>query len=157
MQWCEIPSSAHEAVRKHWRGKFRLRFIAVVSRNQIHQPAAIECSHTSEPAAALPRQNLRLSFFHGDFEMRILSMIAVAGAMIASSAGAFAGELPSYDVKSFPISATQVQVLGGAGVEEQSATPAMIIAGMPASPAQISVLSPRIKRLASANSENQAR
>ncbi len=89
--------------------------------------------------------------------MRVLSVIAVAGAMIASSADAFAGELPSYDVKSFPISATQVQVLGGVGVEEQSATPAMIIAGMPASPAQISVLSPRIKRLASANSENQAR
>ena len=89
--------------------------------------------------------------------MRVLSMIAVAGAMIASSAGAFAGELPSYDVKSFPISATQVQVLGGTGVEEQSATPAMIVAGVPASPAQISVLSPRVKRFASANSESRAR
>jgi len=88
--------------------------------------------------------------------MRVLSMIAVAGAMIASSAGAFAGELPSYEVKSFPISAMQVQVLGGTGVEEQSVTPAMIAAGMPASPAQISVLSPRVKRMASANSESQA-
>jgi len=98
-----------------------------------------------------------IAIFPGDFSMRVLSMIAVAGAMIASSAGAFAGELPSYDVKSFPISATQVQVLGGTGVEEQSATPAMIVAGMPASPAQISVLSPRVKRFASANSESRAR
>ncbi|AND91029.1 MULTISPECIES: hypothetical protein [Bradyrhizobium] len=89
--------------------------------------------------------------------MRVLSMIAIAGAMIASSAGAFAGELPSYEIKSFPISATQVQVLGGAGVEEQSASPAMTVAGMPASPAQVSVLSPRVKRLASAGSASEAR
>lgn len=89
--------------------------------------------------------------------MRVLSMIAVAGAMIASSAGAFAGELPSYEVKSFPISTTQVQVLGGAGVEEQSAAPAMIVADMPASPAQASVLSPRVKRLASTNATSEER
>ncbi|TYL91629.1 hypothetical protein FXB40_27245 [Bradyrhizobium rifense] len=89
--------------------------------------------------------------------MRILSMIAVAGAMIASTASAFAGELPSYEAKSFPISAMQVQVLGGAGVQEQSTAPAMIVAGMPASPAQISVLSPRVKRFASASSDSEAR
>lgn len=89
--------------------------------------------------------------------MRVRTMIAVAGAMIASSTGAFAGELPSYEVKSLPISAMQVRVLGGAGVEEQSTAPAMIVAGMPASPAQISVLSPRVKRLASAGSDNEAR
>ena len=89
--------------------------------------------------------------------MRVLSMIAVAGAMIASSTGAFAAELPSYVVSSLPITATQVQVLGGAGVQEQSAAPAMIVAGMPASPAQVSVLSPRIKRLASAGSDSEAR
>ena len=87
--------------------------------------------------------------------MRVLSMIAVAAAM--NSSGAFAGELPSYEVTSFPISATQVQLLGGAGVEEQSAMPAMIVAGMPASPAQVSVLSPRVKRLASAGSDSEAR
>lgn len=89
--------------------------------------------------------------------MRVLTLIAVAGALIASAANTFAGELPSYGVKSFPISAMQVQVLGATGVEEQSAAPAMIIAGMPASPAQLSVLSPRVKRLASANSDSEAR
>jgi hypothetical protein len=98
-----------------------------------------------------------IDIFDGDFEMRILSMIAVAGAMIASTAGAFAGELPSYEAKSFPISAMQVQVLGGSGVREQSTAPAMIVAGMPASPAQMSVLSPRMKRLASASSDSEAR
>lgn len=89
--------------------------------------------------------------------MRVLSLIAIAGVMIASSAGAFAGELPSYEVRSFPISATQAQVLGGAGVEEQSTAPATTLAGMPASPAQLSMLSPRVKRLASMSSENAAR
>ena len=89
--------------------------------------------------------------------MRVLTMIAAASAVIASSAGAFATELPSYEVKSLPISATQVQVLGGAGVEEQSAAPTMIVAGMPASPAQVSVLSPRVKRLASAGPGSEAR
>ena len=89
--------------------------------------------------------------------MRVLKIIAVAGALIAGSTGAFAAELPSYEVKSLPISATQVQVLGGAGVEEQSAAPSMTVAGMPASPVQVSVLSPRVKRLASANSRSEAR
>ncbi|MDE5440581.1 hypothetical protein GWG65_03765 [Bradyrhizobium sp. CSA207] len=89
--------------------------------------------------------------------MRVVSMIAVLGAMIASSAGAFAAERPSYEVNSFPISAMQVQVLGAAGIDEQSATPAMIVAGMPASPAQISVLSPRVKRLANVNAQSEAR
>ena len=100
---------------------------------------------------------LPIDVFNGDFEMRILSMIAVAGATIASTVSAFAGELPSYEVKSFPISAMQVQVLGGTGVEERSTAPAMIVAGMPASPAQMSVLSPRVKRLASATSDSEAR
>lgn len=100
---------------------------------------------------------LPIVIFLGDFEMRTLSMIAVAGVMIASSASAFAGEIPSYEVKSFPISTMQVQVLGGAGVQEQSTAPAMIVAGMPASPAQMSVLSPRVKRLASASSDSEAR
>ncbi|OAF04841.1 hypothetical protein AYJ54_23680 [Bradyrhizobium centrolobii] len=89
--------------------------------------------------------------------MRVLSMIAVAGAMIASTAGAFAGELPTYEVTSFPISATQVQVLGGAGVQEQSTAPTVTVAGMPASPAQVSVLSPRVKRLASATATSEER
>ncbi|MBR0815134.1 hypothetical protein JQ544_26620 [Bradyrhizobium diazoefficiens] len=89
--------------------------------------------------------------------MRVFTMIAVAAAVIASSTSAFGSELPSYEVTSFPISATQVQVLGGGGVEEQSAAPEMIVAGMPASPAQVSVLSPRVKQLASAGSESQAR
>ncbi|GGI29406.1 hypothetical protein [Bradyrhizobium guangdongense] len=89
--------------------------------------------------------------------MRVLTLIAVTGAMIAGMASAFAGELPSYEAKSFPISTMQVQVLGGAGVEQQPAAPTTEVAGMPASPAQMMVLSPRAKRLASARSDSEAR
>ncbi|MCP3477185.1 hypothetical protein NLM33_44305 [Bradyrhizobium sp. CCGUVB1N3] len=89
--------------------------------------------------------------------MRILSMIAVAGTMIASTVSAFAGELPSYEVKSFPISATQVQLLGAADVQEQAAAPTLTAEGMPASPAQIAVLSPHVKVVASANSDSRSR
>jgi hypothetical protein len=40
-----------------------------------------------------------IDIFNGDFPMRVLSIIAIAGAMIANSAGAFATELPAYEVK----------------------------------------------------------
>jgi hypothetical protein len=89
--------------------------------------------------------------------MRIFSIMAIATAMIANTTAAFAGELPSYEVNSFPISASQVQVLGAVGVEEQMGTPMLTVAGMPASPAQIAVLSPRIKVIASANTSSEQR
>lgn len=81
--------------------------------------------------------------------MRIFSMIAAAGFVLATSAGAFAAELPSFETKSLPISTVQVQVLGATGVEEQAPTAALTAAGMPASPVQLAVLSPHRKQFAS--------
>jgi hypothetical protein len=81
--------------------------------------------------------------------MRIFSMIAAAGFVVATSAGAFAAELPSFETKSLPISTVQVQVLGAVGVEEQAPTATLTAAGMPASPAQVAVLTPRTKQFAS--------
>ena len=81
--------------------------------------------------------------------MRIFSTIAVAGLVIANGAVAFAGELPSYEVKSLPISPAQMQLLGAAGVEEQAPAPSLTAAGMPASPVQIAVLTPHRKQFAS--------
>jgi hypothetical protein len=89
--------------------------------------------------------------------MRVVSMMAIATALIATTSGAFAGELPSYEVNSFPISASQVQVLGAVGVEEQMGAPMLTVAGMPVSPAQIAVLTPRIKVIASANASSEQR
>lgn len=81
--------------------------------------------------------------------MRFILSIAVAGLVIANAAGATAGELPSYEARSFPISPVQVQVLGAADVAEQSPAATLTVAGMPASPAQIAVLTPHRKQFAS--------
>jgi hypothetical protein len=90
------------------------------------------------------------------FEMRvILSIVAVgavaatgviaatAGLSIATSAIVMAAERPSFEMKSLPITPVQVQVLGGAGAQERAPAANLTVAGMPALPFQIAVLTPR--------------
>ena len=83
--------------------------------------------------------------------MRNLFLIATTIASIVgvanSKASACSLHLPTFEVTGFPISPLQVAVLGGAHVEEQSATPALTLAGMPASPHQITVLKPHPKAM----------
>lgn len=76
--------------------------------------------------------------------MRLLSITAAAALMMCGSA-AVAAELPTYEVTGFPITSLQVAVMGGSGVEEQSPIPTLTFAGMPASPHQVAVLTPRPK------------
>jgi hypothetical protein len=87
--------------------------------------------------------------------MKIVCVIA-AGFVLVSGASAMAGELPSFEAKSFPISTVQVQVLGAADVQQQAPAPTLTAAGMPASPVQIAVLTPRARMVANA-STSQAR
>jgi len=81
------------------------------------------------------------------------AVAAAAGLAIAGSAIAMAGERPSFAVSSFPISTAQVQLLGATGVKEQSPVPTSMVAGMPASPVQIAVLTPRPQLVASVGAE----
>src|SRR4051812_33024156 len=60
------------------------------------------------------------------------ALAAVAGLFLASSAIAVAGERPSFAVKSFPISAAQVAILGGTDVREQAPSSDLTLGGMPA-------------------------
>ncbi|HET7888046.1 MAG TPA: hypothetical protein VFL62_17620 [Bradyrhizobium sp.] len=62
---------------------------------------------------------------------------------VLRSAAAIAGELPTFEVSSFPATPLQVAVIGGAKVQEQAATPTLTRNNMPASPHQLSVLTPR--------------
>jgi hypothetical protein len=141
----------HETILKHVDAEIS----GFLRRVRISQPnISVHVSQICEPVAASSRLTLRLVISRR-LQMRILSMIAVAGAMIASTAGAFASELPSYEVKSFPISAAQVQLLGAADVQEQTVAPTLTVAGMPASPAQIAVLSRRAKLVASNATSDQ--
>ena len=65
--------------------------------------------------------------------------------------GAMAGELPTFEVSSFPATPLQLSVTGSADVQEQAATPALVHDGMPASPHQLAVLTPRHRKVSEAN------
>ena len=95
------------------------------------------------------------------FEMRVILSIAAVGAVVvtgviaataglsmATSALVMAAERPSFEMKSYPITPVQVQVLGGAGVQERAPAADLTVAGMPASPAQIAVLMPHRRQFA---------
>jgi hypothetical protein len=75
--------------------------------------------------------------------MKKLLPITAAAALMVCGGAAIAGELPTYEVMGFPITGHQVAVMGGSGVEEQSPSPTLTFAGMPASPLQVIVLTPR--------------
>jgi hypothetical protein len=77
--------------------------------------------------------------------MKKLLSIAVSAALILGAANAVAAELPTFEVMGFPITHLQVAIVGGAHVRERSPTAALTLGGMPASPHQVSVLTPRPK------------
>jgi hypothetical protein len=77
--------------------------------------------------------------------MKNLLAITASAAVIMSAVDAVAGELPTFEVLGFPITHLQVAIVGSAHVRERSPTPALTFAGMPASPHQISVFTPRPK------------
>jgi hypothetical protein len=84
----------------------------------------------------------------------VKTLLATAVLAFAVSGGAaVAAELPTFEVSSFPATPLQVAVTGGAGVQEQAATPTLTRNNMPASPHQLSVLTPRRSTTASATGE----
>lgn len=83
------------------------------------------------------------------FVKRLLATTVLAFAVLESAA-AGAGELPAFEISSFPATPHQVAVMGGTDVHEQAAAPTLTRNGMPASPHQLSVLTPR-HNLASAS------
>jgi hypothetical protein len=78
-------------------------------------------------------------------------LVATAVLSLAIGGAAVAAELPTFEVSSFPATPVQVSVMGSAGVQEQAATPSLTRGGMPASPAQLAVLTPRHGAVRAAN------
>jgi hypothetical protein len=72
---------------------------------------------------------------------KVFLMAAIAPVMVGSAAAA--GELPNFELMGFPITRHQVAVMGAQGVQEQSAAATLTFGGMPASPHQIAILTPR--------------
>jgi hypothetical protein len=68
------------------------------------------------------------------------TVLAVA---ILGGAAAMAGELPTYEVSSFPATPLQLSVMGSAGVKELAPTAMLSRNDMPASPHQLAVLTAR--------------
>jgi hypothetical protein len=73
------------------------------------------------------------------------SMGATATFMLSGFA-ATAAELPTYEIMGFPITQHQIAAVNSALVQERSPTPTLTMGGMPASPVQIAVLTPRPKQ-----------
>jgi len=75
--------------------------------------------------------------------MSKLFSIIGATVVVLGGTNAKAEELPAFEKLGFPITQTQVSVLGSADVRERSPIPTLMLDGMPASPHQVAVLSPR--------------
>jgi len=70
-----------------------------------------------------------------------------ATALMLSTAGVLAADLPTYEVMGFPVTQHQLSAVNSAYVEESSPVSTLTLAGMPASPAQILILTPRSPRV----------
>jgi hypothetical protein len=75
---------------------------------------------------------------------KLLAIMGTAAVILGATDGA-AAELPTFEVMGLPITHLQVAIVGGAHVRERSPTPALTLGGMPASPHQVFVLTPRPK------------
>ena len=75
--------------------------------------------------------------------MKTIFSTAIIPVVMLGPACAAAAELPTFELMGFPISPVQLQAVGSAHVKEQIPTPIQTLGGMPASPHQIAVLTPR--------------
>ena len=90
--------------------------------------------------------------------MKRLLLSATVAALIAQGTGmAAAAELPTYQSMGFPITPVQAAVVGSGQEQESSQAPALTVGGMPASPAQIAILTPRKHVVGQLATEGRAR
>jgi hypothetical protein len=75
-----------------------------------------------------------------------VATIATA-ALLLSTAGVLAADPPTYEVMGFPATQHQLAAVNSAYVQESSPVPTLTLAGMPASPVQILIMTPRSKQV----------
>lgn len=71
------------------------------------------------------------------------TLFSTAVTLILCGGAAAAGELPTYEIIGFPLTQHQLTAVNSAHVQERSPSPTLTLGGMPASPHQIEVLTPR--------------
>jgi len=69
--------------------------------------------------------------------------MAVILAATFAGAAARAAEPPGYELNGYPITRHQISVVGTEDVSEQAPVPTLMLGGMPASPSQVMILTPR--------------
>jgi hypothetical protein len=80
----------------------------------------------------------------GDTVMKRLLLSATVAVLVPMGADmAAAAELPTYESMGFPITSVQASVVGSGHEQESSPLPTLTFGGMPASPVQIAILTPR--------------
>lgn len=84
-----------------------------------------------------------------------MSLVATT-AIVLSGAGAVAAELPTFEIMGFPLTQHQLTAADSALVQERAPVPTLMLAGMPASPVQILVVTPRPKQEFAARSGRPA-
>ena len=82
--------------------------------------------------------------------MKTAFLMAAIAAVIVVDSSAGAAALPNFELIGFPITRHQVALIGGTNLQEQSPTPTLTFGGMPASPVQIAILTPRPNSMAKA-------
>jgi quercetin dioxygenase-like cupin family protein len=80
-----------------------------------------------------------------NWEENMRTLLSSTAFILLGGLTAEGSELPSFEKLGFPITPTQVSVLGAADVRESSSVPTLTFGGMPASPHQIRVLTPSRK------------
>jgi hypothetical protein len=78
-------------------------------------------------------------------------------AFALSAAAATAGELPTYEAASVPATPVQLSILSPKGAQQQSPAATSTRNDMPASPHQLAVLSPRHRSVAADMTTGSAR
>jgi hypothetical protein len=72
-----------------------------------------------------------------------LALAGPAAAQEQAAATRAGAEPPTFERLGFPMTPVQLQVLGSSHVRERSPAPSLMLHDMPASPHQVSVLTPR--------------
>lgn len=88
--------------------------------------------------------------------MSCRTSFALTAAVLLSSLSAAAAEPPTFELLGLPLTGHQLTVLNSGVVQERTPAPTLTVAGMPASPVQILVLTPRPKQEIAVNERNAA-
>jgi hypothetical protein len=83
----------------------------------------------------------------GDTIMSYRFAAVATAALMLGTSGALAADLPTYEIMGFPVTQHQLSAVNSAYVQESSPVSTLTLAGMPASPVQILILTPRSEQV----------